>query len=243
MENLMNKTIWIWPVGVVLLLSIGCTSETNTDDKAASTATLGTQQGELAWSDQPRAPTPPEGFSYTGDTLFGLDQVTPVLSVSVLGHGGLKIEGRLANAMGQRSLYLVSDTEEVLITEADWLSPPIAAVNEEGELLVCYNRFIGETSQLTQGMLPDPTQGVHAICRNRKEGSFEREVRVGNQDRVASWLKTLNAQPNGQFRLHYLADDGWLMDASPKHHFMAQVIDDGMVVADEFVRSALDPAR
>ena len=82
------------------------------------------------------------------------------------------------------------------------------AMNSQGEHFVCCNRFAGESSQLTMGMLPDPTEGVHALCRSRIDNRFEKEVRVGSFNRLASWIKTLNAQPNGQFRLHYLADDG-----------------------------------
>lgn len=238
----MRHALHILMAGLAFLLLSSCTSvepETAQDEEAV----LATQQAELLWRDQPRAPEPPEGFSYSGDTLFGLDQTTEVLTVDVQGHSGLKIEGRLANPLGQRSLFLVSENGDELIAEADWLSPPVAAMSGTGELLVCYNRFVGETSQLTKGMLPDPTQGVHALCRSRKDNRFEKEVRVGSFNRVASWIKTLNAQPNGQFRLHYLADDGWLMDANEKHHFIAQVIDDGLVIADELVRTALDAAR
>ena len=242
----MKEYLTITAPGLALaigLLCIGCTKVEKPELQSPEPQVLETVQAELAWKDQPRAPTPPQGFKPLGKSLFGVDTTTQVIKTPVQGHAGVVVEGRLATATGQRTLVLVSEQGETEIAGPDWLSPPVAAMNSQGEILVCYNRFTGETTQLTQGMLPDPTQGLQALCRSWNGHRFEREVQVGSMQRVASWIINLNAQPNGQFRLQYLADDGWLMDPSPKHHFLAQVIEDGLVVSDEFLRPALDESR
>jgi len=225
-----------------LLLVLGC-SRAEPPTVQVEVEAMALKGGSLAWEKQARAPQAPDGFSYTGQSLFGLDRKTAVITTGVQGHAGYSVQGRLANDQGQRTLVLVHGQREFVIADPGWLSPPVAAMNAQGEILICYNRFIGETSQLTEGMLPDPTQGVDALCRSWKKGRMDPEVQVGSAGRKASWVISMNAQPNGQFRLQYLADDGWLMDPSPKHHFLAQNIEDGLVVSNQFLRPALDEAR
>ena len=92
-------------------------------------------------------------------------------------------------------------------------------------------------------VLPDPTQGVHAVCRFRTAKGWQPEFRAGSLDRVASWIKDVTALPNGDFRLTYIADDGWLMDPTDKHFVMEQRIQDGVLIASKMAKPLFDKVR
>ena len=69
------------------------------------------------------------------------------------------------------------------------------------------------------------------------------EFRAGSLDRVASWIKDVTALPNGDFRLTYIADDGWLMDPTEKHFVMEQRIQDGVLIASKMAKPLFDKVR
>ena len=223
----------------ILLLMASCT-DTPSPEAAGE---LSTVQGFIRWEDQPRAPQKPEGFNYKGHWLFHVDTETQVFTWKVNGHSGYNLEGTLEDEIGRRALHLFDGHTRELVAPADWYTPAVGSMNTRQEILICYNRLVGKTSQLTQGMLPDPTQGVHALCRFRTAKGWQPEFRAGSLDRIASWIKDVTALPNGDFRLTYIADDGWLMDPTDKHFVMEQRIQDGVLIASKMAKPLFDKVR
>jgi len=213
---------------------------TSSADQASGPA-AGTVEVEIPWEDQAVAPPRPEGFEMRERALFHLDTNTEEMSFKVMGNASFSMIGKLADRLGRRILKLRTPEGVEEIAPAGWYTPPAAAMNARGELMVCYNVLVGKTSRLTEGMMPDPTQGVHAYCRLRKNDGWERAQRVGSMDRIASWVRTVTALRDGSFRMEYQADDGWLYDPAPQHPVLAQTLLDGTVIRSKFIRPTLDP--
>ena len=156
-------------------------------------------------------PQVPTGADIGAAPLFRVNNTTPVFEAPVAGNAGLVLQGVLADADGRRELRFsdrqAGQTET--LAAATWNLPATGAVAANGDVLVCWNRLTGGSSPLTQGPMPDPTQGVSLVCRKRTAGVWEAEFRVA-QPETAAWVRRVVATPNG-FRLIYYADDGWFL--------------------------------
>lgn len=251
MNTRLTKTMYVLS-SLVILVGLGCaeTQPTATEESettSQATQALGTASmpimDEIPWEDQANAPTRPEGFEMKNRALFHLDAKTEEMAFKVQGNASFSIVGKLADRQGRRTLKLRTPDGIEDVAPAGWITPPASAMNVRGEMMVCYNVLVGKTSRLTEGMMPDPTQGVHAYCRLRKKDGWERAQRVGSMDRIASWVRTVTALPDSSFRLEYQADDGWLYDPDPRHPVLAQTLLDGTVVKSRFIRPTLDPLQ
>ncbi len=157
--------------------------------------------------DGPPAAPLPEGLEVPDGHLFSVDSRTSAYAFPVDGAPGVELVGQLAGPGGQRRILYgpVGAATEVLAE--GWLLPPVAAADASGRTIACWNELTGGTTDLTEGSLPDPTQGLSLLCRLREGEVWGAATRLGSGF-TASWLKTIEAQGAGSFRVAYYADGG-----------------------------------
>ena len=114
----------------------------------------------------------------------------------------------VAKLRGRREILYgaVGEATEVIVP-ADWIMPPIAAVAPQGQTAVCWSAMTGSPSELTEGALPDPTQGVALWCRVRGASAWGPPARLGSES-VAAWVTGVEPQADGSFQVRYYADGG-----------------------------------
>ena len=239
-------------IGIALLVgALGCTAEnpnidTESVNEAAPSAlpeSLVPGEKMIPWEAQAETAPLPEGFAIERRSLFQLDTTTPEERFDVRGNSRWKLAGTLADRMGRRSLSLITPAGTEAITEGGWYLPPAGAMNPSGDLMVCYNLLTGKTSQITEGMMPDPRKGVKAFCRLRTTTGWQREFEVGDRTRIGNWIRSITALNDGSFRVEYLADDGLLFDPAAKHLIKTQTLVDGKITGERLVRPGLDARR
>lgn len=165
---------------------------------------------------QPSVPIP-KNIELNDDNLFGLNTDKIEYELTLHGTRSYRLVGRLASPDGKREILLNKTgariTEEVF--SADWLLPAVGAVNANGNMLVCVNRLAGEPSSLTEGNMPDPTQGVDLMCRIRVNGIWENEVTLPRHA-TGHWLYDVTVVPGGGYRVAYSGDSTGLMVDDPQ---------------------------
>ena len=197
---------WTWNLLVLLaLLAGGCSSA---DPAIPDT---------LQVNPDP-APSLPSGVEIRGDHLFSLDRSTETLAVDLTGASGHRVEGVLADSWGRRQLRYVDPSGAVEpLAGRGWLLPPSGAVGPSGEVLVCFGALPGRNTELTEGAMPDPTQGLSVLCRHRTTEGWGPLVQ-GAQEADAAWLRSVEALPDGSFLLRYYRDAGWLVQPTAADH-------------------------
>jgi len=225
-------------------LLVGCVQketshETQDPSTQVPTTELPKELEEIPWELQPEAPPLPEGIRLEKRALFYLDTTTPSFETTLRGDKRYSLIGNKEDRFGRRSIHLQTPFGKEEIAPSDWHMPPTGAMNPNGHILVCYNRLIGKTSRITEGMMPDPTQGVLGFCRLRTKQGWQRPFKIGSLDRVANWVTSVTAMDGGVFRVQYQADDGWFFDPDIRHSIFAHTIEDGTITKTSFVRSTL----
>ena len=165
-------------------------------------------------SQQPSIPQLPDNVLPAEESLFAVDTDQQVFELELHGTRDLSLLGELADQEGRRRIVLNDPTKrepEVVFT-ADWLLPAVGAANRDGEILVCVNRLVGEPTSLTEGKLPDPSQGVDLLCRMRTQAGWQVEVPLPRHA-AGHWLHDVTALSDGRFRVAYSGDStGFVVD-------------------------------
>ena len=156
----------------------------------------------------------PENVKVDGPWLFAMETTPKMLELKLRGSSRARLAGRLASHDGRREIVFYGAKRQApkVIFGADWLLPAVGAKNSAGEILVCVNRLVGETSELTKGDMPDPANGVDLVCRWRASRGWAREIVVPRRG-AALWLSDVVARRDGSFRITYGRDQtGILVD-------------------------------
>lgn len=171
------------------------------------------------------APEIPEGVTLEGPgPVFKVDRATATFEIPVADSTSV-LQGVLADDKGRRELRWVDPAtgEHEVLAEAGWNLPP-AAKPAHDSVMACFNSLPGEPSALSDGDLPDPTQGVHLQCRRRTADGWSNPVRVGAHFKAA-WLQEVLATDAG-WDVRFYADDGWFgAPARPGHGTYSQLYD------------------
>jgi hypothetical protein len=159
----------------------------------------------------PVHPTPPPEIHLEGDSLFSLDVETSVIEARLQdGPQGARLTEELASNGGKRAiLYRPSaDGPQELVAEPGWHILPAGAVDEAGNLLVCWNRLTGP--ETAKGAMPHPSAGLALICRYRSGGKWGTEIVAGAD--VPSWLQTIRLDGDNLVVRYHRNPSGWLVN-------------------------------
>ena len=186
----------------------------------------------------------PANLQLREENLFALDTLQEEFQLTLHGTRSFRLVGRLADEEGRRTIVLEDHRgggEEVVFT-ADWLLPAVGATNAAGNMLVCVNRLVGESSDLTEGAMPDPTEGVDLVCRARNAGKWENEVVLGKGG-AGQWIHDVTATADGGFRVSYNDDKtGLLVDDPSEGDGMYRVpFNDGRFQTPEMAAKSMPP--
>jgi len=158
----------------------------------------------------------PENLQLREENLFALDTTTEEFELTLHGTRRFRLIGRLADEDGRRLILLRNSRGgEETVFAADWLLPAVGATNAAGDMLVCVNRLEGESSDLTEGKMPDPTEGVQLACRAKTSGSWGEEVVLGKGG-AGQWIHDVTATADGSFRVSYNDDKTGLLVDDPE---------------------------
>jgi hypothetical protein len=159
--------------------------------------------------------TPPEGR--TSDTpTVGMNTTRKVVDLDVDGAGNRKLRATLVGDQGQRSLAVALPDESLIeFARADFHVTTVAAADESGNLMICWNTLTGRTTAYSPNS-PDPATGMALHCRRLDaQNQLASAVRIPSPT-VGCWIQQVVALPGGGFRLLYTGDDGWF-DGDPKN--------------------------
>jgi hypothetical protein len=157
------------------------------------------------------APEMPEGLDVPAGHLFSVDATRSVFALPIAGDPSHELIGRLADSDGRREiLYGPTGESDQVVVPAAWVLPAVASLGPTGVTALCWSALTGNTSELTEGAMPDPTQGVSLFCRVLRSDGWSEPVRMGSHG-VAAWIMALEPQPNGDFEVQYWSDEGWLV--------------------------------
>jgi len=148
-------------------------------------------------------------------SLFSVDTTTERMAVPAAGAPDVSVVGVLADRQGRRSLQVEGGRwDGELVRPAGWVVLS-AAASSNGLLAVCWSELVGSPSTLTQGALPDPTDGVDLLCRFRSAAGWTAAQDVA-PGAPAAWVQGLTASEEG-FEVQYRRDSGLLLvDTAPE---------------------------
>ncbi len=171
--------------------------------------------GACAVDEERRVAELPDALELPEGSLFSVDTSTERVAVPAAGAPGVSVVGVLADRQGRRSLQVEGGRwDGELVRVAGWVVLS-AAASSDGLLAVCWSELVGAPSTLTEGVLPDPTDGVDLLCRFRSEAGWTSAQDVA-PGAPAAWVQGLTASEEG-FELQYRRDSGLLLvDTAPE---------------------------
>lgn len=133
--------------------------------------------------------------------LYALDTDTPRMELPLADTPGT-LAGELADAGRRRILYTPPGGADEEVFGAEFNLPAVG-LSAAGRLFVCANRLVGRPSELTEGAMPDPRDGLELWCRARTGGDWSQPARLSLA--AAPWLVEL--QPaSGAVIVRYVHD-------------------------------------
>ena len=153
--------------------------------------------------------TLPVGLELPDGTLFSVDTETSVFELPVSGTDETVLAAVLSDSKGRRRIELREpDAPSVTVRDSSW--GILAAGASRGDsLCVCWSELGGAPSTITEGGLPDPTEGLQLFCRFRTAGGWSSPFDLA-PEASAAWIQRVEVDAEG-YRVHYRRDSGWLL--------------------------------
>lgn len=174
----------------------------------------------------------PEGVELTDGYQFRLDTVTEVVTMPFTDYPGAEIRGVLTDSDGRREIQFVhpNGTVEVLAASGFHMPPTgTRATDGSGAFAICHNTLTGGTSDLTEGVMPDPRQGMELNCRINGGDGFGEPFEM-SEEGFANWVVSLAMGSAADLTVTYYRDNGLLIpDENPDFGTYQRDVSSGVV--------------